>query len=308
MTQYGVWVTNKPVPFQRHRLSMAADVQEGVVAAGDYKATQRGAGANMSVDVAIGQAFVAVDSGARNGLGFVYSDALENIAVGASDATNPRLDQLVLQWNDSSIPAGVGGDTPTLRVVAGVPTAGATLDTRNGAAALPADAVRLADILVPAASTSVVTANIRDRRPWARGLYQRQTVTTGDVSTTSTVYAAISPSLRVECSGAPLRITARVGLRHSVGSAFVLLIPHVDGVTVDGITTAAFWQRIMASVASTTAKVVESHDSIPAAGSHLVELGMATVTAGTMTANASNASNPTILTVEELVRQTADNT
>lgn len=321
MTQYGVWVTNKPVPFQRHRFSKSTEMQEGVIDSTDYKVAQRGAGANMSVDVAIGKAWLQIDSGARNGLAFVYSDALENIAVGASDATNPRLDQLVLQYNDTSIPAGVGGDVPTLRVVAGTPTAGCTLDTRNGAAALPADAVRLADILVPAASTSVVTANIRDRRPWARGVFQKYALTSGDVTTTSASFATIAAALsgRVELSGVPVRLAIRGSFKHTVASAAVLIAPRIDSALPDNASNNVMWQRVMHPTAANNLKVTEDHIATVAApnngagqasaasGSHTVDAVMAVSTAGTLTASGV-AGVPVHFTVEELVRQTADNT
>src|SRR4051794_11835598 len=106
-------------------------LQEGAVGATDLKAAQRAAGANMSVDVAAGQAWVQIDTGTRNGLGHVVNDATANVAVTASNATNPRVDQVVLQWNETAIPTGAG-DVPTLRVLAGTATAGATLDNRTG--------------------------------------------------------------------------------------------------------------------------------------------------------------------------------
>lgn len=304
MTQYGVWVTNKPVPFQRHRLAQQSELQEGVAGAGDYKAAQRAAGANMSVDVAIGQAFVQVDSGARNGLGFVYSDALENVAVAASDATNPRVDQLVLQWNDSSIPAGVGGDTPTLRVVAGVPTAGATLDTRNGAAALPADAVRLADILVPAASTSVVTANIRDRRPWARGAYWRTLRTAGDYTRTANTLAlvdSVNLQPRIECSGAPMRVNFDIDWVSAASAKTMQIDLFIDG------SSSGFTRNDTAATLNTNQHFGVVWEYIPVAGSHLIGPAFASVDNITLV-KIYGTTPPLNITFEEIVRPSANNT
>lgn len=309
MTQFGVWVTNKPVPFQRHRFANQSEMQEGVVDSGDYKATQRAAGANMSVDVAIGKAWIQVDTGTRNGLGFAYSDAIENIAVSASDATLPRLDQLVLQWNDSSIPTGVGGDVPTLRVIAGVPTSGATLDNRNGAAALPADAVRLLDILVPAASTSVVTANIRDRRPWARGGYVRKLGSNaGNYATSSTASMvsidATNLQMRMEASGAPLRVQLRARMSISVAGVKVSFQYLQDAVALlTGGPVSSDWVAVGAGLGFS---VVGIWEYTPTPGSHLFVPQWQMSAASTGTIVNSGGERPEIL-VEELVRQNADN-
>src|SRR4051795_6181621 len=181
------------VPFQRMRqLLLDQGLQEGVVGATDLKVVQRGAGANQSVDVGTGFAWVQIDTGTRNGMGHVTSDATANLTLTASNATNPRVDQIILRHNDSSIPTGAG-NVPTLEVLTGTATAGATLDNRTGAPALPNDCLRLADILVPATSTSVVTANIRDRRPWARGFYYPLVDAAGDVVLgAASVWAATS--------------------------------------------------------------------------------------------------------------------
>lgn len=153
------------VPFQRMRqlLEDSGRLVEGVAGSTHLAVAQRAAGANMSVDVAAGQAWVEVDTGTRNGLVHVTSDAVTNVTVTASNGTNPRIDQVVLQYNDTSIPTG-SGNAPTLAVLAGTATAGATLANRTGAAALGNDRLLLADLLIPAASTSVITANIADRR------------------------------------------------------------------------------------------------------------------------------------------------
>jgi hypothetical protein len=72
---------------------------------------------------------------------------------------------LVIAEVRDSVFAGAFNDW-RLRVVAGTPTAGATLDNRNGAATLPNNSVLLADVLVAAANSSITDAEIRDRRPF----------------------------------------------------------------------------------------------------------------------------------------------
>lgn len=100
---------------------------------------QRGAGANMSVDVAGG---VMV----WNGLAVVVATTTTNKAVTAAHATNPRYD-LVSAKNDG-----------TLAVTAGTPS------TNPVFPAVPVGSVALAAVYVPAAETTIVTSRITDKR------------------------------------------------------------------------------------------------------------------------------------------------
>lgn len=115
-----------------------APIQNGVVNTGDLMVTQRAAGANMSVDVAAGSAWVKGTSSARQGIYNVYNDATVNLALVSANPTNPRVDQIILRVYDSS-DGGSAQDLGAVEVVTGTATAGATLTNRNGAAVLPAD-------------------------------------------------------------------------------------------------------------------------------------------------------------------------
>lgn len=156
---------------QRMRQMMAtgAIIQEGIVNKGDFAVAQRGAGANMSVDVAAGDAWVLGDNTARQGLYHVGNDGTINVAVPAAHATLPRIDQVVLRIYDSTV---IGGekDLAAIEVVSGTATAGATLSNLTGAAALPASAIRLAYIVVGAAVVKVETANLGNLVDPRRGL------------------------------------------------------------------------------------------------------------------------------------------
>lgn len=150
---------------------------KGVMGDTDMKVSQRGAGANMSVDVNAGSAMVEAEPASISGFYHCQNTGTENVVVTAAHATLPRIDQVILKVNDSI--EGTGGpDGAVFQVLAGTATSGATLANRNGAVStLPDDSIRLADILVPAASSSVTTANIRDRRPWARGARSHKLLT-----------------------------------------------------------------------------------------------------------------------------------
>lgn len=144
-----------------------------------FRVMQTQSGAAASVDVGktgVGLMRAQVRGSSRDGQGVYSVDNIDtaaplssgflaqlNVAVGNGDPTNPRLDQIVLQVEDSEH-AG-GNNQASIVCLPGTPNAATTLDTRTSAAALPASCILLADVLRPAASTTVVTANIRDRRP-----------------------------------------------------------------------------------------------------------------------------------------------
>ena len=144
---------------------------EGVFASGDFAVTQKAAGANMSVDVATGDAYVTFDT-PYGGKRRVHNDALSNSGTPgsptapdwattftAADGSNPRIDRVVLQVRDSALDGG-GAYDAVFKVVAGTATVGATLTNLTGAGAVPANALLLANVLIPSGATTVTTANI----------------------------------------------------------------------------------------------------------------------------------------------------
>lgn len=151
------------------RVNQALVMQEGIWDFGHFKATQRGAGANMSVDIAAGEAWVDGDSSVDQGFYHVVNDATVNVAIANNASGNPRIDQIVLRVNDSA-DAGSGTDTPALEVIQGTPSAGATLANRTGAAAIPNTALKLADVLVANGAVKIENAQIGNLRDPRAGL------------------------------------------------------------------------------------------------------------------------------------------
>lgn len=138
------------------RVNGSEITQEGIVRKGDFKLSQRAAGANMSVDVAAGEAWVKGDSSVEQGYYHVVNDATVNLALASANATNPRIDTVVLAVNDST---EVGGaDEYKLEVLTGTPTSGATLSNLKGVAAVGATKLVIGYVLVAAAATKVETA------------------------------------------------------------------------------------------------------------------------------------------------------
>jgi hypothetical protein len=158
------------------RRSIDSLVAPGVQDLNSFKVRQRVAGAAMSVDVTdaatLSQAYIRGASTNLQGVYYVTNsnpttgtiDALYNVDIAAADPANPRIDQVYLTIEDAQH-AGANNQA-TIRVVTGTATGGATLDNLTGVGAAPASmsSELLADVLVPAASVTVVTANIRDRR------------------------------------------------------------------------------------------------------------------------------------------------
>lgn len=175
VTQNPLYLNARSGVYTAQELRKAWDDNTGMaVGACDYdsfRVRQRVAGANMTVDVTaasvLNRAYVRGTVVTDQGLYRVdYSSAsILNLDIAAADATNPRIDSVYLCVEDQQHTGS--NNQATVRVVTGTATGGATLDNRTGAGSAPASmsSILLADILVPAASASVTTANIRDRRP-----------------------------------------------------------------------------------------------------------------------------------------------
>lgn len=292
-----------------------APLQEGVMGAGDLKVT---AGAvATTVDVAAGTGFVQGDGLADLGLYRARNDATKNSAafeaggIAAPHATLPRIDQIVARVYDHDVD-GLGARKWRLAVVSGVATAGATLANRTGAAAVPNSAMRIADVLVVAGAPAVIPAgDIRDRRPWARGAFRRikrnSNASAGSnytsTSTSSVLIDGTNLQPRIECSGVPLRVQLIGSYYHSAANGATTCSLAVDGVFVDEGNN----YLSAASIFAPEGRVLGSWTLIPAAGSHLLGPSWALVTAGTATLVAQ-ANFALALTIEELIRQDADNT
>lgn len=141
--------------FRRFYRAMGA--LPGVSSGFSLNVTQRAAGANMSVDVAPGFALVpGTEFASLNDVWPVASDAITNVAIAGANPTNPRRDAIVLRVQDPEISGATAAKT--ISVVTGTPAASPVLQP------LPTNSMLLADVRVNAAATSVVNANITDRR------------------------------------------------------------------------------------------------------------------------------------------------
>lgn len=120
------------------------------------KVSQRGAGANMSVDVATGIVAIQGTQSATQGIYTACSDAVVNVVITTAHATLARKDIIVARIQDSAV-SGVT-DSFTIEVVTGTP-AGSPVEP-----AVPANSMKLATVNVAAAAASITNANIVDAR------------------------------------------------------------------------------------------------------------------------------------------------
>jgi hypothetical protein len=148
-------VSQAPEPFRR-LLSSIFGNRPGVVNAADWAVTQNGT-PNMSVNVAAGQGLVLGSESSTQGGYFCQSLSVTNLAIGASNPTNPRRDLVVGRIRDNQYATG-----PTsafdLFVVAGTPAASPSDPT------VPANCLVIARVAVAALASTVVNANITDLR------------------------------------------------------------------------------------------------------------------------------------------------
>lgn len=282
-------------------------LQEGVVDGGHYRVTP---GSGLNLNVAAGVALIRDDTGqVAVGQLMPATYAGATVTIGTAHGANPRIDQIIATLTSY--------DGVAVSVLAGTATAGATLDNRTGAASLPNDAIRLADVLVPATFTGpfVQNTHLRDRRPWARGFYNRL-VKNGagtDYSTTSsafTVVDAVNLAIRFELAQ---EHAVKIGFLGSVAHSVLSGMP-TFGFRIDG-DYPTFGSNLDASNYSFIGHTQVAGNYILgqlentlslAAGSHLMELAFARETAGTAFLG-GQIGHRIILTVEEIATQNAAN-
>lgn len=121
---------------------------------------------NMSVNVAAGRAFIRSGNASSIAAGVyaVMNDATVNVAISPSDPTNPRIDLVVIQVRDTNY--GEAANDVRLTVVTGTPAA---VPSAPALTSYP-NALVLAEVAVAAAATTIVNANITDRRTYATAL------------------------------------------------------------------------------------------------------------------------------------------
>lgn len=143
---------------------------------GGLQVTQRGAGANFSVDVAAGYAFVPGGDVSLQGNYVVVNDATVNVATPSAPGSGTRVHRLVLQVRDKLNNGSWTTYDGQLQLLQ---------DTGSGTPATPASAISLATISISAGQANVSSGNITDTRAWARW-----SLSTSGLLTVNTGYTA----------------------------------------------------------------------------------------------------------------------
>ena len=143
--------------YVRAQLTMASGVggEQGVVASSGFTVTQRGAGANMSVDVASGLAYVVGDDVTNQGTYQVWNDGTFNVTGWTVPGAGTFHHRLELQIQDK-LNNGVFSGYAAAFV--------AKLDTGGGLPAEDNSAITLATIDIPSGSASITNSMINDYR------------------------------------------------------------------------------------------------------------------------------------------------
>jgi hypothetical protein len=121
----------------------------------DLKVSQRGAGANFSVDIAAGFAIVQGDDVSGQGYYLIYNDATVNVAVPSPPGSGTQVHRVVAQIRDKLHNGTYSTYDADFEVLA---------DIGSGTPATPASALSLATVSVASGQSSVTNANVTDTR------------------------------------------------------------------------------------------------------------------------------------------------
>lgn len=130
---------------------------DGVTKKNDLKISQRGAGANMTVDMAVGQCAVTGSTIVNQGTYLARATALVNVGTFTVPGSSSKTDLVVAQIYDDQSSDGSGLESWTPRIVAG--------SVGGGVPATPANSIPLAQVgpIVPS-TVSITNAMITDVR------------------------------------------------------------------------------------------------------------------------------------------------
>lgn len=138
--------------------------------------TQRAAGANFSVDIAIGACAILGNSQADQGMYLCRNTAVVNLAATTTPAA-ARTDSVIAHVKDPNA-GGVAGDSWALEWI-------------NGGTAMPTDSLVLATVARAPGEAAILTAAITDKRPLGT-LY-------GQVGTTPPPTRGVPGDIYVQC-------------------------------------------------------------------------------------------------------------
>jgi hypothetical protein len=216
---YGAEVCRRATTALIPRGSTIGSVIGGLIGSGDMAVTP---GSGMQVLVAPGEVYIPGTSAATQGGYYDRVASSTALSVAAANVTNPRIDLVVAQVEDSAY----SGASNLFQVVmlTGTATSGATLSNLSGAPSLTASSLALAYVLVPANASSISGGNIKPVAPsvppsglFPKGITSSTTTSSGqllEVTGTSAVTVTLpahSKGQRVAVSNFSSAVTTVAG-------------------------------------------------------------------------------------------------
>lgn len=199
---------------------------EGVfdIVHGDLRVTERAAGADFSVDVAAGCAFVRGDDVSGQGIYMIQSDEVQNVEVPAPPASGDRIHRVVAQVRDKLHNSTDWDSYDWVPMV--------LEDTGSGKPDLPDSAIDLGEIYVTSGQTSVTNDDINDMRRQACLITSKYPVLSqaSDYTSLAAYESEVRWRLDLECfevyDGAAWREIPRAG---GGGDAWPTYTPNITG-------------------------------------------------------------------------------
>jgi len=187
------WLQNGSHPAENDRLTTQTIWKtSGIINATDLAVTQNSP-AGMSVLVASGWAAIVGTTQSNMGTYMAYNDATTTLTVSTANASNPRIDIVVVTVNDAYYTGSL--NNVTFQVIAGTPAASPV------APSTPANSLLLATIAVGAGVTSIVNANITDNRVKASSaILGSNTAVTSLEEVGSIVASAATGTVNIDCA------------------------------------------------------------------------------------------------------------
>lgn len=174
------WLQNGSHTAENDRLTATSSIWNtaGVTDYGNMFVTPTGT-PSMAVQIAAGTALIAGTQTSTQGFYIAYNDASTTISIAPSNATNPRIDLVVVTVQDAFY-GGTANNQVIFQAITGTPAASPV------APSAPANSFILAQVLVGAGVTSISSGNITDKRTFAQQADLNVTATT-TASTSLTV-------------------------------------------------------------------------------------------------------------------------
>lgn len=183
------------------------------------KVVQRAAGANMSVDVSTGRAFVTCPSG--NTYPVRHTGSATNNAITANSSGQGRIDAVVVYIDLAASPTSTSDNVAKFMVVAGTPAGSPTAPsdaTIQAAVGASNGFLRLANVTVANGESSITNAKITDMR--TRYKLKAQIIPSDAVDASTTTYDVSQSNYITHLLGASGRNLAVIG--DDVGVPFTI--------------------------------------------------------------------------------------